>query len=300
MVYSQRCCPGCGSSARVTEVSSDRPGETLSFDALKPHWSGFFKGRAFFSYARCGECGLLYAPTFFTPEQLGALYADMAPNMEDVPGPALEATQRGYWETAKAAGATSGGYLEIGPDIGFIVRHAAREASFDHFWLFEPNRAVHEQLADACEGRPNTILTDMDDLSAVPDGSVGLAVMIHVLDHLLDPRAMLRQIAAKLRPDGALVIVTHNEGSLLRRVMGRRFPPFSVQHPELYNPRSIARTLQRSDFAQVRVRRTKNYFPAAFMARQAALMIGLDLAKAPLPKTPLGVKLGNIVTIAKH
>lgn len=254
----------------------------------------------FFSYGRCSGCGLLYAPTFFTGQQLGDLYANMAPNMEDVPGPALEATQRGYWDTASRAGAKTGAYLEIGPDVGYIVRHAVRDASYDRFWLFEPNRAVHDQLADACGGRPHTISVDMDNLAEVPDGSVGLAVMIHVLDHLLDPRPMLRQISAKLRPDGALVVVTHNEASVLRRVMGRKFPPLSLQHPQLYNPRSIAQLLKRATFDRVTVMRTKSYFPVAFMIRQAAWMVGVNLAKMPLPRLPLGLRLGNIVTIAKR
>lgn len=293
-----RPCPACGASSPSLAVTSERRAEDMTLTEIRPFWSGLFKEKVFFSYARCGNCAQMYAPFFFSDQQLGELYADMAPNMEDIPGPALEATQHGYWQRAKRHAPSAGGYLEIGPDIGYIVREAATEAAYDHYWLFEPNQAVHKTLGDATKGRPHTISPDMNDLSPVPDESISLAVMIHVLDHLLDPLTMLRQIRRKLSPGGVLMIVTHNEQSLLRRAMGIKFPPFCLQHPELYNPQSITRLLERADYDRVEVRRSTNYFPIAFMVRQAAWTAGLDLAKLPLPKTPLGLKLGNMLTLA--
>lgn len=291
-------CPSCGANDPVDEMSSERRAEDMTLDQLRPFWSGLFKKKVFFTYARCRPCGQMYAPHFFTPDQLGELYANMAPNMEDVPGPALEATQKGYWEAAWARSLPDGGYLEIGPDIGYIVRHAAQMGRFEKFWLFEPNRAVHAELAAAAGDRPHVVATDMDDLSPVSDGSIALAVMIHVLDHLLDPLAILRQIETKLKPGGVVMIVTHNEKSLLRSIMKVKFPPFCLQHPELYNPQSMAALLGRAGFADVNVGRSTNYFPIAFMVRQAAWTFGLNLGKAPLPKRPIGLKLGNMISFA--
>ena len=296
--YPRRPCPGCGADQPLDEIASERRAETMPPAELRPYWSGLFKDKRFFTYARCGPCGQMYAPHFYTPDQLGELYANMAPNMEDVPGPALVATQRGYWQAARRRVTGGGAYLEIGPDVGYIVGDAARERSFDHFYLFEPNRAVHAELAAATAGRPHSISTGMDDLSPVPDGSVSLAVMIHVLDHLLDPLAILQQVRAKLKPGGLLMIVTHNEQSLLRRAMGVKFPPFCLQHPELYNPGSIARLVKRADYDRVEVQRSRNYFPIAFMVRQAAWTVGIDLKQLPLPTVPIGLKLGNMLTLA--
>lgn len=298
--YLTRACPACGAKATRPEVRSEQPGERLSFDELRPHWSGLFKEKVFFSYDRCDTCGLLYAPTYFTPEQLGELYKDMAPNMELVPSDSLEATQRGYWDVTKRSAPMDGGYLEIGPDIGWAAKHAAAEGRFDQFWLFEPNVAVHEQLGASVGGKPHTISTAMDDLSIVPDGSVGLAVMVHVLDHLLDPIASLQRIYAKLKPDGMLMIVTHNERSLLRSVMGLKWPPFCLQHPELYNPESMKQIVRRAGYASAEVQRSKNYFPISFVARQAAYTVGMKLDRVPLPNTAIGLKLGNMITLARR
>jgi len=283
----------------LSEVSSGQRAEALSMDELRPYWRGLFKEKVFFTYARCEKCGTLYAPHFFEEEQLADLYSAMEPNMDIVPPEAVEATQRSYFEVATEGLEASGAFLEIGPDVGYLVRMAAQESRFDSFYLFEPNRSVHAELAQAANGHAHVISADMTDLSAVPDGSVAIAFMVHVLDHLLDPRAMVEQIRAKLKPNGRLAIVTHNERSLLRTLMGTRWPPFCLQHPELYNPRSIARLLKSADFGTVEVRRSKNYFPLAFMARQAAYTVGLKIDRLPLPNTVLGLRLGNMITIAQ-
>ncbi|MDT8757226.1 class I SAM-dependent methyltransferase [Sphingomonas psychrotolerans] len=270
----------------------------MTIDALRPYWSGLFSEKRFFTYHRCLGCGLLYNRAFFDGPRLAELYSSMAPNMEIVSDDAIAATQRGYFSATIGQAALDGGYLEIGPDTGHIVREAAARGSFEHFWLFEPNRAIHDTLRASAGSRPATLLTEMDDLSPVPDGSIGLAVMVHVLDHLLDPLAMLTQIRAKLRPGGTLLIVTHNEKSLLRRLMGARWPPFCLQHPELYNPATITALLGRAGFAGVQVTRSRNYFPLPFLARQAAWTVGLKLDRAPLPEISLGLRLGNMLTLA--
>lgn len=297
--FVNRSCPTCSGTSHVPEVTSRRQAEAMPFDELRPFWSGLFKERVFFSYHRCSTCDLLFNTRFFTPDQLNALYSDMAPNMDIVTTDAILATQRGYFDEALAEAPSGGDYLEIGPDVGYIVAHAAEEGRFENFWLFEPNETVGGQLAAATKGAPHTISTNMDDLSIVPDGSVGLAVMIHVLDHLLDPVAMLGQIRRKLRPDGVLAVVTHNEKSMLRYVMGLAWPPFCLQHPEVYNPRSIAALMHKSGFGKVNVRRSKNYFPLDFMVKQAAWTAKIDISAMNLPKTRIGLRLGNMMTFAK-
>lgn len=296
--YLYRNCPACGSSGARREVRAGKAAERMTFASLRPFWAGLFKEKCFFSYHRCVDCGQLYNPVFFTPDQLGELYARMAPNMDAVGDAAIVATQRGYFARAAAHGGLGGGYLEIGPDVGHIVSAAALHGKFDRFWLFEPNEAIHDALRQATGGQPSVLSAEMEDLSPVPDGSVGLAVMVHVLDHLLDPLAMLTQIRAKLRPGGTLMIVTHDESSLLRRVMGNRWPPFCLQHPELYNPATIKALLGRAGFAGVKVEGSRNVFPLDFLARQAAWAAGIRIKRVPLPPVPVGLKLGNILTLA--
>lgn len=298
--YLKRPCPLCGSDKGPLEVRSARRAEDLDLDQLRPYWTGFFKGRVFFSYKRCSGCGLLYCPVFYTQEQLKMLYASMAPNMDVVPNNALRGTQAGYYDALKQYGLTGGGdYIEIGPDVGLFTEHAVNGGQFTKFWLFEPNLAVLPQLTMLMGDHKHQFVHDLFDLDKVPDYCASLVVMIHVLDHLLDPLATLREIKAKMIPNGRLVIVTHNEGSALARLLGSRWPAYCVQHPQVYRPASMAKLLTAAGFSSLRIEKTINIFPVQFLIKQALWAIKFEVTSVPkLGGAAIGLKLGNIISLA--
>jgi hypothetical protein len=276
------------------------PAESIAFDTLVEHWNGLFKNRVFFSYARCEGCGVLFAPTFFDECQLQTLYKQMPPNMEVIPKNALEKTQYGYFKKLRKHSRLEGEYIEVGPDIGLFTRYCAQLGRFSRYWLFEPNQAVSPALQQAVAGKPSTIIHDMFGIAAAPDNSAGAAVLIHVLDHLLNPADVLMEIRSKLTADGVVLIVTHNESSVLRRLFGPRWPPFCLQHPELYNPKSMRALMSSTGFEVVEIARTINYFPVQFLARSLLWALGLRVESVPkIFGLTLGLKLGNMITIAK-
>jgi len=46
----------------------------------------------------------------------------------------------------------SGGFLEIGADIGIFAQACAKAGIVSHAWLYEPNRDVHGELANPLSG----------------------------------------------------------------------------------------------------------------------------------------------------
>lgn len=298
--FLSRPCPVCGGKPAVqAAISSQVMAESLGFDALVPYWNGFFKDKVFFSYARCGGCGLLYAPTFFNGPQLERLYGQMPPNMEEVPLEALRRTQRGYFEALKSCSDLEGGFIEVGPDIGLFTENCVREGQYDEYWLFEPNRDVLPALSKIVEGRKFHIIHDMFGFSQVPDHAASAAVMIHVLDHLLDPVATLRELRQKLKPGARLLLVTHDESSLLRRLVGWRWPAFCLQHPQIYNPESMRVLLEAAGFEVLQQRKTVNFFQIGFLLKHLLWALGLKVHSVPsFGQLTLGLKLGNMLTIA--
>jgi SAM-dependent methyltransferase len=298
--FLHRDCPLCRAQPPSSPKVCSRPAaESLSFEDLVGHWNGFFTERMFFSYARCRSCGLLYTPTFFEEAQLEALYAQMPANMALVPTDALRRTQRGYFETLKAHSDLEGGYIEIGPDVGLFTENCVREGRFDPYWLIEPNRDVTPALSATMGSVPFHITHDMTGYGYIPDASAGAVVMIQVLDHLLDPAAALRELRAKLRPGGKLLVVTHDESSILRRVFGPRWPAFCLQHPQIYNPTSMKALVEAAGYRLVDIQRTTNYFPVAFLLKSLLWASGLQFDKTPsFGGVSVGLKLGNMITLA--
>lgn len=296
-------CPICAAPAARAEpaIRSDPPAEELSPEAHGRFLSGYGSGRVFFTYHRCGACGALYCPVYYTPEQLDRLYGRQQENMADVPLAARAATQRHYAALLAAATEVEGAYLELGADIGLFAEACADRFPLARMHLIEPNREVHAELRRRLAGRELQLGTgSIADLGIAPD-SLGLAVMIHVADHVLEPAALFAQLRRLLRPGGVLFLVVHNVDSLLARLLGRRFPPFTLQHPQLYGPATLSALLRRCGYDVLQVARTKNHFPAMHLVRAGMEVAGLGriAPRFDLPWTP-GLRLGNIAVIARR
>ena len=280
-------------------VCSGMHAEDMSLEELVPYWNGFFKDKVFFSYSRCSICDLLFAPTFFDAQQLQQLYRQMPPNMDVVPIEALKRTQRGYYESMAKWRPHKGAFLEVGPDIGLFTEHCVNGDQFEDFWLFEPNFDVHAQLRKTVAGKKHQIIEDMFGFSHVPDSTVTAAVMIHVLDHLLDPVTTLRELRQKMKPNGKLVIVTHNEASLLARLTKSKWPAYCLQHPQIYNRTSMRILMEEAGFSVLEQSRTLNHFPASFLLKHGLWTFGLKVPYVPsLGGLLVGLRLGNMLTVA--
>ena len=298
--YIKRNCPICNNHTPIKlEISSRIKGENLDYINLTSFWNGFYKEKIFFSYSRCSNCSLLFAPNFYNEKQLQELYAQMAPNMELVPMEALIKTQADYFNILRKWSELKGGYIEIGPDIGIFTSSCSKYGNFNHYWLCEPNNLVAEKLANAVQGKQYKIIKDMFSFELIPDGSSNVAVMIQVLDHLLDPVITLEKLRTKLVTGSKLLIVTHNEQSLLRKLVGWRWPAFCLQHPQIYNPKSITALLDKSGFKVESIEKSYNYFEISFLLKHLFWALGFKINSIPkIFNIIIGIKLGNIITIA--
>lgn len=242
---------------------------------------------------------MLYSPEYFSDGQLDILYGSMPANMAEVEPGSLERTQYGYFKALPKMRSGGGDLLEIGPDIGIFSEYCVQAGSFPRAWMFEPNVRAHDELRRRLSKTDVQISTSLTDLSRVPDGTVALAAMIHVLDHLVDPVPFLRELRTKMRADGIVILVTHNERSVLARLLGPRWPAYCLQHPHLFNPRSMRAMLAKGGFSLQKTVRSVNYFPLPFLAKQLLLAAKLNVPQPPLPGLELPLKLGNFITLAR-
>ena len=296
-------CPCCGglNTNPIPKVVSTPPAEALSEEEHGRFLSGYTANRVFFTYVACPDCATLYCPVYFNERQLGRLYARQDENMAEAPLEARRRTQEGYARMLMPLSRGAGTYLEIGCDIGLFAEACARQGRFVRFDLYEPNVEVHGELSRRFRDRRHRIHSTPFSPSDLAERSVSTAAMIHVLDHLLDPVGALRDIKKVLEPGGVILIVTHDAHSLLARLLGRRWPPFTLQHPHLFSARSMRRVTAAAGLECIKIEKTVNFFPAAYLARAGLSLIGRSPDLIPAWTTPLvGVRLGNIAAVARR
>lgn len=299
----RKACPVCGAPTTdsVKKITSDPPAESLLPSQLGPLYQGYASKRVFFTYHQCWQCDLLYCPVFFNHGQLDSLYSHQLENIADAPLMARARTQEAYFDILKQYTPLTGDYLEIGCDNGLLAEFCARRGHLQNLFLYEPNLNVHGQIRDRLAGMPHVIRTDTFKRNHMTTGTLSTAVMIHVIDHLLEPRQLIEDLRDSLAPGGIVMMVTHDCESTLARLLGRRWPPYTLQHPQLFSPRSMRRLLGATGFEVLAIVKTQNFFPAAFVARGGLAILGLTMPKAlDWPWPMLAFRFGNFAAVGRR
>jgi SAM-dependent methyltransferase len=130
---------------------------------------------------------------------------------------------------------TSGQLLEVGCAFGYFLKEA--QPFFDARGVEISSEAVARCRAAGLDVRQGKL--ERGDVEA--SAKVDVAVMLDVIEHLEDPRAVLALVAEALKPGGVVLITTGDFGSAGARLLGRRWrlmtPP---QHLWFFTVRSIA------------------------------------------------------------
>lgn len=85
--------------------------------------------------------------------------------------------------------------------------------------------------------------------AAAPRGAFDIVVFTEIIEHINDPLPVLREIAALLRPGGAVYITTPNFASLERRLLGSDWGMICwPEHITYWTPRHLHRALREAGF----------------------------------------------------
>lgn len=308
-----RPCPSCGSlqkkhcvagrfdlAENIAEINV--PG-TPAFAHLKSIWGAEGKEAPRFPYATCLQCGLVHTQVYPEDEALSALYAGLSDNMEMVEPEARRRTQLEYSGKIDAHLPPGGKYLEIGPDTGLFLKESfprleEKGIGFSGFAFLEPNVTAHPSLRDLELPAPIEVSSSLS-LSDV-EGPFSAAILIHVLDHLSRPQELLKEIAEKMLPGGQVLIVTHNQDSTIARLMGRNWPGYHAQHPQLYSKATLASALGTAGFEKIEISNTMNWINLGAVFSMLTQTVGLGpRSLGRLGRLRLGIPLGNMLALAK-
>jgi hypothetical protein len=191
-------CPSCNAETAdaVPAVASRPPAESLTSSQLGPFLSGYTLHRVFFTYHRCGRCNTLYCPMYFNEEHLSRLYRDQPENMGEAPVEARAKTQEHYVQILQRY--ADGGIWSSGPTWACSSTCVPRGRSL-LVLLGRPK-------AFTCSG--HSAQAALHPAPLTPQATCRTAasppVMIHVLDHVLNPRQLLGAIFGTPEPGGVL------------------------------------------------------------------------------------------------
>lgn len=134
--------------------------------------------------------------------------------------------------------------LDIGCGDGLLLDHLRKLG-----WSVEGVEPDGRAAATA-RRRGLSVTTATVEAARFPAGHFSAVIMSHVVEHLSDPEATLREVRRVLAPNGVLVVITPNADSILHRWFGRNWllldPP---RHLVLQCPTSMAQLLARAGFS---------------------------------------------------
>lgn len=203
-----------------------------------------------FDYHRCANCSHIYVSPRITPD----VQQRLGDELDAAPEDEFLQTQRIYADflcRLLRRHAPGPRLLDIGYGSGYLLR-TARAQGFQIYGV-ETSRSRTASL-DAMFGTHLAIAHLGRD--PLPWGSFDAVVMTHVLEHLADPRAVLRQILESLNPDGVLYLAVPDSESWQFRIFGKEWEAVNpVAHYQFFSERSLTRALRDAGFnAPLRVR----------------------------------------------
>jgi len=116
-----------------------------------------------------------------------------------------------------------------------------------------------------------------------PDESFDLVLMQHVIEHVHDPLATLREVRRVLRKSGTLVLTTPNTASWGSRHFGSSWIPLDPpRHLQIFNKHNLTVLAQRAAFVKISVSSTLRTTPFVFAQSRLIRRFGRgDMIRPP-------------------
>jgi ubiquinone/menaquinone biosynthesis C-methylase UbiE len=180
-----------------------------------------------FRIVRCVECGLRFLEPQPSPEQLARLYTETYFNSEASVSKGYESyvLEASNWRATfkdrlkhlrrPHEGAR---LLDVGAAAGFFVEQA-REAG----WAAEGLEPSTWAARYAREELRMPVAEGLLGSAAMPDSAFDAVTFWEVIEHVPDPKAFLTEVARVLKPGGIVAFSTPDAGSVVARILGRRW-----------------------------------------------------------------------------
>jgi len=266
-VLEEAVCAGCGEAA--VRILHQRRSDLHAEGAFLPSTDVF---GAYGRVARCVRCGLVR----LSPRPEWAFLQRAYQESED---PLYLEELEGRMVTARgllgivARHVPAGRLLDVGCGAGILLAAAAPrwQATGVELSRWAVKEARERQHAEVIEGT-------LED-AGLPDGAFDAVTVVDVIEHVPDPRGMLRGIHRVLKAGGAVFVLTPDLGAPVARAMGSWWWGFRPAHLYYFSKRTLTEMLGQEGFAVREIRRVGRRFTLGYwvsrMRGYAPAFVGL-------------------------
>jgi SAM-dependent methyltransferase len=252
------CGPNVGYQVRYAERVEPGP---IDFRARKVPTHQHFR------VVECSSCGLVYSSPIIAAEVIEDFYR-RTPFIGEAPlDDNMVRDYRRHLEGILPLVPGRARLLEVGCANGVFLK-AALDLGFHDVRGVEPGEEAVAQAPP--EIRPR-IINSLFRADLFEPRSFDVICCFQILDHFLDPVALLRDVHILLRDGGVVLLVNHNIRSWLPRLLGRRCPMYDIEHIYLWDPRTMARILDKTGFDLIRVKNVSTSYSITHVLRMFPL-----------------------------
>lgn len=261
------------------------------------------------SYRRCKFCGLLSLSPMPTSAAINALYSSKYYDSSD-----LETGYSDYSILAKARIRTfkryaarlaceypGGRVLDIGCATGYFI--SAAEGENLRVEGIDISQSAISKIKPIFGERVHC--SSVEELAAERPKAYDILFLSDIIEHVPDPRAFVRALAALVRPGGKLLCITPNERGLLARISGRRWVSIKIpEHVVLYNPLTLTNLLD-TEFEVDSIRPAFQEYPSRLISQrlgQINYFLGMAARVLGLARNDISLRIpdGNMIVHARR
>ncbi|MBF0176414.1 MAG: class I SAM-dependent methyltransferase [Magnetococcales bacterium] len=254
-------CNLCGTSA-CREIFPS----TLRTPDEKADFSVFGSAGEHPPVVQCEQCGLVYANPPDDGEWLARQYLR-------TPVTHYLAEKGAREQTARADAAlvcrhvSPGPVLDVGCSAGLFLHALPPEY---------PPLGIEPSVAAATEARKllgeHAVINMPLEKTELPQNHFQAITLWDVIEHLSDPAGTVRHLVSRLRPGGALFLVTPDFGSLFARLTGPRWPHLVRHHLFFFTQRSLTKLLEASGLRVLSISTHTCHFSLRYLLERAGFL----------------------------
>ncbi|MEX2596168.1 MAG: class I SAM-dependent methyltransferase [Salibacteraceae bacterium] len=222
---------------------------------------------------KCSNCGFLQCP-YLT--DVISFYEQMEDNQYEEGRDQRLLQERKVMEQIQKI-KPGGKLLDIGAGSGILVQ-AALELGYDAEGV-EPSKWLHKQAQKLNLPVELGIFPQEDRLK----GPYDVVTLVDVIEHVGDPKGLVKSIREVLKEDGILIVVTPDVDSVMAKTLKYKWWHFRIAHIGYFNKKNLNLVMEKAGFSVFKLMRPTWFFSVAYLLERVSAYLPGKMS-VPAPK----------------